>query len=62
MTFFTQLALVDILKKRKKWTTRASLEAQTVKNPAAVQESWVQSLGREKGMATHSIFLAWRIP
>ena len=40
--------------------------AQTVKNPAAMQETWVQSLGREdpleKGMATHSSILAWRIP
>ena len=37
-----------------------------VKNPPAMQETWVQSLGREdpleKGMATHSSILAWRIP
>ena len=36
-----------------------------VKNPPA-KETWVQSLGRkdplEKGMATHSSVLAWRIP
>ena len=40
--------------------------AQTVKNLPAVQETWVQSLGwedpLEKGMATHSNILAWRIP
>ena len=40
--------------------------AQTVKNPLAVQETWVRSLGwedsLEKGMATHSSILAWRIP
>ena len=40
--------------------------AQMVKNPPAVQEIWVQSLGQEdplgKGMATHSSMLAWRIP
>ena len=40
--------------------------AQMVKNPPAVQEIWVQSLGWEdplgKGMATHSSMLAWRIP
>ena len=40
--------------------------AQRVKNLSAVQETWVQSLGREdpleKEMATHSIILAWRIP
>ena len=38
----------------------------TVKNPPAVQETWVQSLGREdpleEGMATHSSTLAYRIP
>jgi len=40
--------------------------AQTVKIPPAMQETWVQSLGwedpLEKGMATHSNILAWRIP
>ena len=44
----------------------ASLAAQTVKNQPAMQEIRVQSLGREdpleKGMATHSSILAWRIP
>ena len=38
---------------------------QTVKNLPAMQEPWVQSLGwedaLEKGMATHSSVLAWRI-
>ena len=42
------------------------LVAQMVKNLPAVQETWVQPLGwedpLEKGMATHSSFLAWRIP
>ena len=37
-----------------------------VKNLPAMQETWVQSLGREdvleKGMATHSSILDWRIP
>ena len=36
-----------------------------VKNLPAMQETWVQSLGQkdplEKGMATHSSVLAWRI-
>ena len=40
--------------------------AQTVKNMPAMQETRVQSLGREdppeKGMATHTSVLAWRIP
>ena len=34
--------------------------AQWVKNPPAMQEMWVRFL--EKGMATHSSILAWRIP
>ena len=42
------------------------LVAQMVKNTPAIQETWVRSLGRkdppEKGMATHSSILAWRIP
>ena len=44
----------------------ASLVAQLVKNPLAMQETWVQSLGGEdpleKEMATHSSILAWEIP
>ena len=40
--------------------------ARTVKNLPVVQETWVQSLGwedpLEKGIATHSSILAWRIP
>ena len=44
----------------------ASLVAQTVKNLLVMWEIWVQFLGQEdsleKGMATHSGFLAWRIP
>ena len=67
-----------ILKKKKKilsliriWTNhlgfrflRASLVVQLVKNPPAMQETWVQSLGwedpLEKGSATHSSIL--RLP
>ena len=44
----------------------ASLVAQLVKNPPATWETWVQSLGweghLEKGKATHSSIVAWRIP
>ena len=40
--------------------------AQLVKNPPAMRETWVQSLGWEdplqKGKAPHSSVLAWRIP
>ena len=39
--------------------------AQIVKNPLAMQETWVRSLGwedpLEESMATHSSILAWRI-
>ena len=44
----------------------ASLIAQLVKNPPAVRETWVRSLGwedpLEKGKATHSSILFWSIP
>ena len=44
----------------------ASLVLQMVKNLPAMQETWVRFLGQEdpleKGMATHSSILAWRIP
>ena len=47
---------------RTQW---ASLVAQMVKNPPAIWKTQVQSLGQEnlleKGMATHSNILAWRI-
>ena len=43
----------------------ASLVAHTVKNLPGMQETWVQSLGwedpLEKGLATHSSILAWKI-
>ena len=45
---------------------QAFLVAQLVKNPPAMQGTWVQSLGWEdplkEGVATHSSILAWRIP
>ena len=44
----------------------ASLVAQTITNLPAMQGTWAWSLGQgdllEKGMATHSSILAWRIP
>ena len=46
-----------------KW---ASFVVQLVKNSPALQETWVRPLGwehpPEKGKATHSSVLAWRIP
>ena len=48
------------------WYSWASLVAQLVKNLPAIWETWVQSLGwedpLEKGKATHSSILAWRVP
>jgi len=44
----------------------ASLVSQLVKNMPPMQETWVRSLGwedpLEKGKATHTSILAWRIP
>ena len=42
--------------------TLVSLVAQLVKNPPAMQETWVGKIALEEGMATHSTLLAWRIP
>ena len=45
---------------------KSSLVAQLVKNPPAMRETWIPFLGwedpLEKGKATHSSILAWRIP
>ena len=42
------------------------LVSQLIRNPPAVQDTWVQPMGwedtLEKGKATHSSILAWRIP
>ena len=52
--------------KKKQYLKVASLVTQTVKNLPAMQKTQVQSLcwedPLEKGMATHSSILAWRIP
>ena len=49
-----------------KTTNTDSLVAQMVKNPPAMWETWVPSLGwedlLEEGMATYSSILVWRIP
>ena len=46
--------------------SKASLVAQMVKNLPAMQKTWIRSLGQEdpleKGMATHSSILTWKIP
>ena len=50
---------------RPDWVAN-KLVTQLVKNPPAMQETWVQSLGQkdppEKGKTTHSSIQAWRIP
>ena len=54
-----------MLTKHETWLGRGFLCGSAGKEPSAMQETWVQSLGLEdpleKGKATHSI-LAWRIP
>ena len=56
----------DTTERLNRTEQRASLVAQMVKNPPAMQESWVWSLGWEdphkEGPATHSSILPWRIP
>ena len=51
---------------RMLWPNVPMAKSQTVKNLPARQETWVQFLGwedpLEKGMATHSSIIAWRIP
>ena len=50
---------------KKKLNIGSSLVTQMVKNPPVIWETWVQSLSwkdpLEKGIATHSSILAWRI-
>ena len=59
-------AVIKHRTKRQLGRIRASLIVQTVKNPPAMQETWILSLGwegpLEEGVATHSSILAWRIP
>ena len=54
------------MKKYSDISNQTSLVAQLVKSLPAMQETWVRVLGLgdplEKGMATHSSILAWKIP
>ena len=64
--------MVHIKKKKKQTLKRKAKEklqvyrgfpgGLVVKNPPAMQETRVWSLGQEEEMATHSSVLAWRIP
>ena len=55
-----------IYKQASAHVVKKQLVAQMLRSPPAVQETWVQSLGQEdpleKGKATHSSILAWKIP
>ena len=66
MNMKLMLSAVPQLMRSSVFDPRAPLMAQLVKNPSAMQETWVRSLGfedpLEKGKATHSSILAWRIP
>ena len=61
-----QTVMIGQLTSTVEFRNLASLVAQLVKNPPAMREAWVRSLGwedpLEKGKATHSSILAWRIP
>ena len=61
-----EVSPLAIILNRNIYSHSASLVAQMVKNPPAMQETRVQSLGwedsLEEGMVTHSRILAWRIP
>ena len=60
------LCMLFLYCKTKTYLTMTSPVSQQVKNPPAMRETWVQSLGweesLEKGKATHSSILTWRIP
>ena len=61
---FFQLKLKKII--NEQYEQRGFLGSSVVKNPTAMQETWLLSLGwedpLEKEMATHSSILAWEIP
>ena len=64
--YFLKPSDLVLINRNDKFQPWSSLVAQMVKNPPAVQETWVQSLGwedpLEEGMATHSSLLAWKTP
>ena len=59
------IVLIDVKKNDKIKYLGASLGSQSVKNPPAMQETWVHSLGQEdpleEEMAIHTSILAWEI-
>ena len=67
--YFAKMVLQEILEHLKSVFFNClgtSLVTEMVKNLPAKQDTWVRSLGQEdpqeKGMATRSSILAWRIP
>ena len=65
-SFLILLLVVTIIYLLSVSYQRASLVAQLIKNLPLMWETWVRSLGwedpLEKGKATHSSILTWRIP
>ena len=63
LTAFRDVCRLLLTSNSTQWV---SLGAQLVKHPPAVRETWIPSLGwedpLEKGTATHSSILTWRIP
>ena len=61
-----QFLVMDRISKYLNYDSLGFPDDSDSKESPAMQETWVQSLGREdpleKGMATHSSILAWRIP
>ena len=66
LPFLSQKHLKECCFEGQQGQMGASHRAQMVKNLPAMLETWVRSLGQEdpleKGKATHSSILAWRIP
>ena len=64
--YFTFMHLNNKIGAKASLTKIWGIGHQRVKNLPAMQETWVQSLDQEdsleKGMATHSSILGWRIP
>ena len=56
----------DLVTEQQRLSYDVSLVAQLIKNPPAMRETWIPSLGwknpLEKEKATYSSILAWRIP
>ena len=65
MSFMTMVSFYSLPNEENDTIVMNFPVAQLVKNPSAIQETWVLSLSwedlLEEGMATHSNILTWRI-